>query len=109
MGIANFTFRRGAIFTWRRRIPKRVDSAAVNLQVSLRTACPWTYANLVRFIVRPQVGADSNRRRRKNPVAGKGLQHAALSTDPLVPTQSKTSRLSGGQNSKAAMKMRKGH
>ena len=41
MGIANFTFRRGAIYTWRRRIPKRADSPASNLQVSLRTACPW--------------------------------------------------------------------
>lgn len=28
--------------------------------------------NLVRFIVRPQVGPDSNRRWRKNPVAGQG-------------------------------------
>lgn len=46
MGIANFTFRRGAIYTWRRRIPKRADSAAANLQVSLRTACPWTARRL---------------------------------------------------------------
>ena len=28
--------------------------------------------NLVRFIIRPQVGADSNRRWKKNPVAGHG-------------------------------------
>ena len=46
MGIANFVFRRGAIYTWRRRIPKRASSAAANLQVSLRTACPWTARRL---------------------------------------------------------------
>ncbi|WP_022706884.1 site-specific integrase [Paracoccus zeaxanthinifaciens] len=46
MGIANFVFRRGAIYTWRRRIPKRAESDAANLQVSLRTACPWTARRL---------------------------------------------------------------
>jgi len=42
MGIANFTFRPGAIYTWDCRISKGAGSAAANLQVSLRTACPWT-------------------------------------------------------------------
>nr|WP_240493872.1 DUF6538 domain-containing protein [Paracoccus sp. SM22M-07] len=46
MGIANFIFHRGAIYTWRRRIPKRADSGAVNLQVSFRTACSWTARRL---------------------------------------------------------------
>ena len=34
--------------------------------------------NLVRFIVRPQVGPDSNRRWRKNPVAGQQLDESSV-------------------------------
>lgn len=51
MGIANFIFRRGAIYTWRRRIPKRADSVASNLQVLLRTACPWTPRRLAAIVI----------------------------------------------------------
>ena len=40
MGIANFVFRRAAIYTWRRRIPSRVACESLHLQVSLGTACP---------------------------------------------------------------------
>ena len=46
MGIVNFVFRRGAIYTWRRRIPARVQCDAVHLQVSLGTSCPWTARRL---------------------------------------------------------------
>ncbi|MEQ5872686.1 hypothetical protein J4E08_22770, partial [Sagittula sp. NFXS13] len=38
--------------------------------------------NLVRFIVRPQVGPDSNRRWRKNPVAGHALTKAVRAQNP---------------------------
>lgn len=46
VGIVNFVFRRGAIYTWRRRIPARVACDALHLQISLGTACPWTARRL---------------------------------------------------------------
>lgn len=46
MGIANFVFRRAAIYTWRRRIPSRVACESLHLQVSLGTACPATAKRL---------------------------------------------------------------
>lgn len=46
MGIVNFVFRRGAIYTWRRRIPSRVPCDGIHLQISLGTACPWTARRL---------------------------------------------------------------
>lgn len=46
MGIANFVFRRGAVYTWRHRIPKRVGCESYHLQVSRGTACPATARRL---------------------------------------------------------------
>ena len=46
MGIVNFVFRRGAISTWRRRIPAKVPCDGTHLQISLGTACPWTARRL---------------------------------------------------------------
>lgn len=46
MGIANFVFRRAAIYTWRRRIPTRIGCESLHLQVSLGTACPATARRL---------------------------------------------------------------
>ena len=42
--------------------------------------------NLVRFIVRPQVGPDSNRRWRKNPVAGHDLTPQRADDGPAYVT-----------------------
>lgn len=50
MGIVNFVFRRGAIYTWRRRVPARIQCEAVHLQVSLGTACPWTARRLAGIV-----------------------------------------------------------
>ncbi|MBD9529472.1 DUF6538 domain-containing protein [Paracoccus sp. PAR01] len=50
MGIVNFVFRRGAIYTWRRRIPARIQCDAVHLQVSLGTSCPSTARRLAGIV-----------------------------------------------------------
>ncbi|WP_170297822.1 DUF6538 domain-containing protein, partial [Paracoccus litorisediminis] len=50
MGIVNFVFRRGVIYTWRRRIPVRIQCDAVHLQVSLGTSCPSTARGLAGIV-----------------------------------------------------------